>query len=328
MKISIRSSGVVCPGGLGEKSLHDEWPLTKIKNAAGTRSFDVGLVDRNNPALRMWEKEPRLRRASPISLYTIEAASQALSAVPNLDLSRTGIVVSYFLGCLVYSVRLYKQMTSEGRRYASPILFPETVFNSPVSHLVATLKLGGPVYSQIGDSSCWANSLRTAECWLRTGTADHVLVIGAKEFDLHELDAMQSVGWFQNGLSLGEGAGALLLSTEAGTSNTSLASVHDGYSFNSKQGAVQSARELLAELPTDCPVLPTGSGWTRTIDSKVCGERSVSKSQRLPCEAFTATAAWDTIRAMTLLDQKREGRMIVPYWGYSQQSAAALLEAG
>jgi len=81
-------------------------------------------------------------------------------------------------------------------------------------------------------------------------------------------------------------------------------------------------------LPADCPVLPTGSGWTRTIDSKVCDERIASKSKRLPCEAFTATAAWDTIRAMSLLDQKREGRMIVPYWGYSQQSAAALLEAG
>jgi len=326
MKISILSHGVVCPGGIGQKALHDDWPLTKTQNAAGTRCFDVGLVDRNNISLLRWEKEPRLRRASPISLYIIEAAAQALNAVPNLDLKRTGVVVSVFLGCLVYSVRLYKQMAMEGRRYASPILFPETVFNSPASHLVSTLKLGGPVYSQIGDNSCWANALRTAECWLRTGSADHVLVIGAKEFDPHELDAMQAVDWFENGFIVGEGAGALLLSNGALAATTSLISVRDGYAFQSKRGAVRSACDVLEDMPADCPILPTGIGWTRAIDNKVCGERILSKSPRLPCEAFTATAAWDTIRAVTLLNKNQVERMIIPYWGYSQQSAAALIE--
>ena len=325
MNISILSSGVVCPGGLGQEVLHQDWPLTKVENAAGTHSFGVGLVDHDNPSLRRWEKEPRLRRASPISLFMMEAAAQALAAVPNLDLSRTGVVVSFFLGCLIYSVRLYRQMTNEGRRFASPILFPETVFNSPTSHLVATLLLGGPAYSQIGDKSCWANAMRTAECWLRTGSADHVLVIGAKEFDPHELDAMQSVGWLRNGLFLGEGAGALLLSTDTNPSGISLAAVHDGYGFDSKAGAFQSARELLAGLPDNCPILPTGSGWTRPIDAKVCGERILRESHPLSCEAFTATAAWDTIRALSLLDQKQVERIIVPYWGYTQQSAAALL---
>jgi hypothetical protein len=325
MKICILSSGVVCPGGLGEQALHNDWPLRRISNAAGSRSFDVGLVDRDNPVLRRWEQEPRIRRASPISLYMMEAAAQALAAVPTLDLGRTGVVVSLFLGCLIYSVRLYKQMRTEGRRFASPILFPETVFNSPTSHLVSALKLGGPVYSQIGDNSCWASSLRTAECWLRTGSADHVLVLGAKEFDAHELDAMQSAGWFRNGLRLGEGAGALLLSTGRGASNASLASVHDGYGFQSKEDAFESAREILESLPNEYPVLSTGIGWTRAIEAKICGKRILSGHEPLPCEAFTATAAWDTIRAMALLDQQQAGGMIVPYWGYSQQSAAALL---
>lgn len=325
MKISILSNGVVSPGGLGQEALQHDWPLTKVENGAGTHSYDVGLVDRDHPSLRRWEKEPRLRRASPISIYMMEAAAQALASVPTLDLSRTGIVVSFFLGCLIYSVRLYKQMATEGRRFASPILFPETVFNSPTSHLVSTLKLGGPAYSQIGDKSCWANAMRTAECWLRTGSADHVLVIGAKEFDPYELDAMQSVGWLRNGLSLGEGAGALLLSTDTNQSVISLAAVHDGYGFNSKYGAFQSARDLLAGLPDDCPILPTGSGWTSAIDPKVCGGRIMRASNALSCEAFTATAAWDTIRALTLLDQNQTGELIVPYWGFSQQSAAALL---
>jgi hypothetical protein len=325
MKMSILSSGVVCPGGVGANALTTEWPLTPCKNAAGTRCYDVGLIDRSQPSLRRWEKEPRLRRASSISLFMMEAAAQALELAPEIDLKRTGVVSTFFLGCLVYSVRLYQQMSKEGRRFASPILFPETVFNSPTSHLVSTLKLGGPVYSQIGDNSCWANALRTAECWLRTGSADHVLVLGAKEFDPHELDAMQSIGWLRNGLILGEGAGALLLSNEGDSSKPMLEAVHDGQSFQSKKGALQAARETLKGLPDDCPIVSTASGWTRSVEAKVCGER-ISRSPRpLPCEAFTATAAWNTIRALTELNQTPNGKLIIPYWGYSQQSAAALL---
>ena len=325
MKITALSSGVVSPGGVGADSLQREWPLTKIENSEGTHFFDVGLVDRTHPSLRRWEKEPRLRRASPISLYMIEAAAQSLEKVPNLDLNRTGVVVSFFLGCLIYSVRLYQQMRTEGRRFASPILFPETVFNSPTSHLVSTLKLGGPVYSQIGDKSCWATSLRTAECWLRTGSADHVLVMGAKEFDPLELDAMQSVGWLRKGFSLGEGAGAILLSKSAEHRGTSLAALHDGYGFQSKKNACQAARECLAGFPEECPILPTASGWPHALEGEVCGGRMLRGSHALPCEAFTASAAWDTIRAVAHLDRLQSGGVIVPYWGYSQQLAAALL---
>ncbi len=324
MKISIHSSGVVCPGGLEAEALTAEWPLTPCKNTAGTHLYDVGLIDRAHPSLRRWEKEPRLRRASPISLFMLEAAAQALELAPEIDLKRTGVVATFFLGCLVYSIRLYKQMANEGRRFASPILFPETVFNSPTSHLVSILKLGGPSYSQIGDNSCWANALRTAECWLRTGSADHVLVLGAKEFDPHELDAMQSIGWLRNGLILGEGAGALLLSKEGDSSKPVLGAIHDGQSFSSKAGALHAARDTLDGLPDDCSILSTASGWTRSVEVKVCRER-LGSSASLPCEAFTATAAWNTIRALSELDQTPTGKLIVPYWGYSQQSAAALL---
>jgi 3-oxoacyl-(acyl-carrier-protein) synthase len=118
----------------------------------------------------------------------IEAAKQALENAPNINLSRTGVVASFFLGCIDYSIRFYRQLDKDGRRFASPVLFPETVFNSPISHVVSTLGIGGPVYSQIGDKSSWATALRTAQCWLKNNTADHVLVIAGEDFDPHVVD--------------------------------------------------------------------------------------------------------------------------------------------
>lgn len=326
MSIGILSYGMVSPGGTGSDSLEKEWPCTEVMSLSGSRSLDVALVDHTLPSLTRWEKEPRLRRASPITIFMVEAVNQALEAAPGIDLSRTGIVVSFFIGCLTYSVRFYRELTKEGRRFASPILFPETVYNSPVSHLVATLGLGGPVYSQVGDKSCWANALRTAQCWLRNGSADHVIVLGAEEFDSVELDAFHAAGWLRGGnLIPSEGTGALLLTAQAGRGQRILSEVADGYGFFSKQEARESARECLSEFPEHSPVLPTATSWARNIESQLLGQRALSSGQRLPYEASTASAAWDTIRAVKYLEQRGEGDLIIPYWGLSQQFAAARL---
>lgn len=331
MNIGILSYGMVSPGGIGPESLEKEWPCTKIRNALGTRSHDVALVDRTLPELARWDREPRLRRASPVTTFIVESANQALEAAPEIDLSRTGVVVSYFLGCLIYSIRFYREMIKDGRRFASPILFPETVFNSPVSHLVTTLGLGGPVYSQVGDKSCWANALRTAKCWLLNGSADHVIVIGAEEFDPHELDAFHAAAWLRGGnLIPSEGAGALLLTACAGNRMLTLSEVEDGYCFFNKQEAMEAARSCLQEFPEKSPILPSATSWAKKIEPKVLGKRALSCDNRqssLPFEASTASAAWDTIRACRYLERKREGDLIIPYWGLSHQFAAARISS-
>ena len=135
MRIGILSSGAVTPGGIGIESLDSPWPQKLVVSGSGKHSYNASIIDQSLPEITRWGKEPRLRRASPIAYYMTEAASQALSAAPDIDLSRTGVIASFFLGCLVYSVRFYKQMTTEGRRFASPILFPETVFNLSLIHI-------------------------------------------------------------------------------------------------------------------------------------------------------------------------------------------------
>ena len=328
MRIGILSSGAVTPGGIGVESLDSQWPQKLVVSGSGKHSYNASLVDQSLPEITRWGKEPRLRRASPIAYYMTEAASQALSAVPDIDLSRTGVIASFFLGCLVYSVRFYKQMTTEGRRFASPILFPETVFNSPVSHLVSTLGTSGPVYSQVGDKSCWANSLRTAECWMRKGNVDNVLLIGAEEFDPYQLDAFHSAGWMRgNGLVPGEGAGAILLTSKPSDQSVMLAGLCDGYCYSSKSEALAAGVECLAVHPRESKVMPTATGWLQQVESKVVGDRMISGISHPFYEASTASAVWDTIRAAKLINQGLTQELIVPYWGLSQQFGAARLTA-
>ena len=322
MKIQVLSSGIVSPYGIG--TLGSMVPHQSLSNTEGNRSHPVALVDRNAPELLKWSKEPRLRRASPLSYYMIEAAHQALSAIPDADLSRVGIVATFFLGCLMYSVRFYRQISNEGRRFGSPILFPETVFNSPVSHVVSVLGIGGPVYSQIGDKSCWANGLRTAECWLRNGSADHVIVLGAEEFDPIALDAFESVGLITKDVVIGDGAAAILLGSKPrGGTEITLQKVADGYSFANKAAAAHAATDCLNQFPEGTPLLATASSWARAVEKKVLGGRSMIRPDNVLCEAFTARAGWDTLLGVQMMSERNLEGLIIPYWGLTQQIGAA-----
>lgn len=326
MKIGILSYGAVSPGGMGPDAIENPWPTTDVMSGSGRHQNKAALVDRTQPELARWGKEARLRRASPITYFMIEAASQALAARPEIDLSRTGVIASFFLGCLIYSVRFYQEMGKDGRRFASPVLFPETVFNSPVSHLVTTLGLGGPVYSQVGDKSCWANALRTAECWLRRGSAENVLILGAEEFDPYQLDAFHAAGWLRgNGLIPSDGAGAILVSSHSEGHLAELASIADGFSFSSRSGALSSARDCLSKFPENIPILPTGTSWTCGIESIVAEQRLLPDDRKIHCEGSTASAAWDTIRGIRKIQNTSLEELIVPFWGLSQQCAAARL---
>ncbi len=317
MNLSLLSAGGVTPAGLGTDAITAPWPVTATHSHGGV-PVQAGLIEQKDPSLLRWQQEPRLRRASPITYFMIEAVEQALQGAPHLDRDRTGVVASFFLGCLVYSVRFYRQITEEGRRFASPVLFPETVFNSPLSHVVATLGLGGPVYSQIGDKTCWASSLRTAQCWLANGDCDHVIVLAAEEFDPHEVDALHSGGLLRGGLQPCEGAIALLLGPSA--SGPTIGAIADGYDFRTRQEVLEAAERCLAEFSPPTPLLDTATGWTRTAAAKI--GRSIIGPKATLTEGFTLSAAADTMRALDIVASGQSPEVIVPVWGLTRQVAA------
>lgn len=320
MIIHILSTGCVSSLGIGLMGSPQKCP--EIARAGSCAVHPVALVDRNDPEIIKWSKEIRLRRASPLSYYLIEAANQALASCPDIDRSRVGVVAAFFLGCMDYSIKFYRQITEEGRRFGSPILFPETVFNTPVSHVVSTLGIGGPVYSQIGDKSCWVSSLRTAECWLRNGSADYVLVLGAEEFEPHVLDALHAGRLLIKSLPIGEGAGAILLSSKVNGCGIKLASINDGFCFANRSQAVQAAVACLSKTPNSTPVLSTGNGWNSRVEKIAAVQRKLLFDNKPICEAFTASAAWDTIRGIELIKKLQIRSLTIPHWGITQHSGS------
>jgi len=320
--ISILAVGVSCPGGTGPAALEAQWPsrrVSQITNPAITR--EVATIDLAAEPFNRWRMRPRLRRASPLSHHLIEAVAQILEARPDIDLSRVGLVGSFFIGCLVYSVRFYKGLTTDGRRFASPILFPETVVNTPLSHVVSELKIGGPVYSQTGDTSCWSTALRTAALWLANDDVEHVIVAGGEEFDPVFLDVMHSARWFGSRPEAGvsEGAGAVLLGKKSSQALAHITRIVDGFAFRNRAQAAKAAESLLAEFDAVIPVADTAANWTRRLAAKPLSGRMLSNCCGVPkFEAFTATCAWNTIRAV----HSAEPRLVVPFLGLSQQMGA------
>lgn len=320
--ISILAVGVSCPGGTGPAALEKDWPTRRVSQITNPSSMhEVAMIDLAAEPFNRWKMRPRLRRASPLSHHLIEAVAQILESRPDIDPARVGLVGAFFIGCLVYSVRFYKGLTTDGRRFASPILFPETVVNTPLSHVVSELKIGGPVYSQTGDTSCWCTALRTAALWLANGDVEHVIVVGGEEFDPVFLDVMHSARWFhsQPKTAVAEGAGAVLLAKKSPDALAHIHHIADGFSFRSRSQAAVAATQLIGEFSPELPVADTARNWMRPMAAKSLSDRTLSKAcGNSGFEAFTASCAWNTIRAA----RASESRLLVPFWGLSEQMGA------
>lgn len=329
--VSILSVGVSSPGGATYGALSDTscWPVRRVEEVIpGYGVRDVSTIDLSVEPVNRWRLRPRLRRASPLSHHLIEAVSQTLEARPEVDPARVGIVGAFFLGCVAYSVKFYKGLTDEGRRFASPVLFPETVANTPLSHVVAELGIGGPVYSQVGDTSCWTSAIRTAGVWLANGDVDHVIVAGAEEFDVHELDGFHSVRWFDKTFPflLAEGAGAILLGRENKNSIARITSVADGFSFRTRTQGRQAAMDCMALFDPRVAVAETATSWiTPYAAAATAGRTTVPLHTGPKVEAFNASCAWNTISAARLIQNESFQSIIVPAWGLSQQIGALAL---
>jgi 3-oxoacyl-(acyl-carrier-protein) synthase len=77
-------------------------------------------------------------------------------------------VVCVFSGCVNYSSRFYSE-TLKDPATASPLVFPETVFNAPASHLSAFLGNSAINYTLVGDSGTFLIGLAMAAQWLSDG---------------------------------------------------------------------------------------------------------------------------------------------------------------
>src|SRR3982074_935821 len=124
---------------------------------------------------------PRLRRSSAISRFAVVAGLEALeSAGVQLDpeiAERTALIFAVSNGGVIYTKRFYHEIVESGAQAASPLLFPETVFNAPASHLAAILGISGATYTLVGDGAVGMLALKMAEDLMLSDSLDHCLVV-------------------------------------------------------------------------------------------------------------------------------------------------------
>jgi len=333
--LAVIGQGAVTPAGIGlDALLHREpVPVSVASLHQPDQSWPVLRVDLKDPAFARWQRESRLRRASPITFFLVEAAEQALAGVSPADRAETGIIVAFSAGCLVYSRRFFEGIVKQGQKTASPALFPETVFNSPVSHVASVLGLNGAAYALVGDEAAWVAALKTASIWLQTKRVQQVLVLGAEEFDPVVLDAYHSARWLrrtnsENGFLTSEGVAGILVRSATPDDTRVIATAHDGLIYRTKKQAAAAAENLLRECDPTLPCYRSAQhNWLGPLEKGTTEDRRIVSDGEQPYlgEAFTASAAWHTLRALNLLSPGLTD-LLLPVWGLNHQFG--LLELG
>ena len=157
---------------------------TEMRESEGSR--DGVAVRAVPPPEGKKMRHPRLRRVSPVVRYAVAAGMEALGeerlAAVRAGELRLGVVVNVVNGCVGYSRKFYREVL-EDTATASPILFPETVFNSTASHVAAVLGTKEINYTLLGDATQFLSGVDMAAAWLVDGKVDACLVIGAEELD-------------------------------------------------------------------------------------------------------------------------------------------------
>ena len=306
-RVFVHGLGAVSPAGWGVAALStaltqgDPIPPQSLVRPGWSKP----LRFRNVPppgARPAFYAHPRLRRASDITLHTVAAALEALGddiAPIQAGKRRLGIIVCTMAGSVTYSRRFYEEVLREPA-LASPLLFPETVFNAPASHLAAYLNTQGTGYTLVGDDGTFLQGLALAADWLLDDLADGVVVVGAEEMDWVVTEAIRL---FQPEAIHSAGAGAIYLRKDRPpAAGAELAGITDSFLFTPSQNRTEAARKMRAQLPAggpdellcaSAPPLPRAAAAEKLAWRDWPARRLAPKS--ILGEGFTAAAAWQCV---------------------------------
>ena len=334
-RIFVHGHGAVSPAGWGVGPLRDAiakgtpLPGKPLARPGWDKPVTIRQVPLPEPR-PAFLAQPRLRRTSPISHYVVAAAIEAIGGDAPLIAAgnfRLGIVLCAMSGCVNYSRRFYDE-TLRDPATASPLVFPETVFNAPASHLAAVLCAPTINYTLVGDPGTYLQGLALAAHWLLEDRVDACVVVGGEESDWLVVDALQL---FSRQTVHGDGAGALYLKKSDG--NRALAElkcVTDSNLFTRSQSRAQAARQLRGALPACSAdqLLVDGLQNIPRLDAAETGVwREWSGARISPKailgEGLMAASAWQCVVAIDALREKRYPAASVSVVGCNQQAIGA-----
>ena len=348
MNLRIAGMGWVTPLGSG---VDDVWNRL-LKGETATSESISSPLGNDYPVFRVPASataqapaHPRLRRSSAISRFAVVAGLAALAdAKVTLDeetAARTALIFAVSNGGVIYTKRFYHDIVESGAQAASPLLFPETVFNAPASHLAAILGITGVSYTLVGDGAVGTLALKMAEDLLADNALDYCLVVGAEEADWLLCDAYRKwrllrsappVEPFQNpprGMILSEGAGAILLGRSGRVQVEKIAA---GTNFKRQREAAACVEAVFSELCSTPPdfVAASANGTfideaERTAISAHCPGAKVFAIKGALGESVGASSLWQTICAAQSLGAEGLATAVVSTCGLNQQVAGLRL---
>lgn len=328
--IHITGWGSVSPAGWSASELYD-LVERKVPLPMTTECRSEGAMTRNSrkvPALSVvpdYMKHARLRRSAAATRYAIHAAVEALGpekfALAQSGALPLGVIFCTMSGCVQFSRRFYAEVL-ENPLLASPILFPETVYNAPSSHLSALLNSSEINYTLVGDTAQFVCGIDIARQWMEDDLVQACLVVTAEE-----LDWVSDEAWmlFHPQGAAAEGAAAVLLEKKAGLDITHITATQTYGNRVSRQAAAQRVKvELLAHASTQA-VLCDGLGAGKRTDRAESSAWQDWQGDRCSVrqilgEGFGVTSGWQTVMACELLKRGISEKAIVNAVGLSQQA--------
>jgi len=333
MNLRIAGMGWVTPLGRGidvvwDRLIRGDEALAQpISDSVSDKTYSAFRVPPD--ALKNLLPHPRLRRASAISRFAAAAGLDALdgarSTIGEIDVQRMALVFAVSNGGVIYTKRFYHNVVESGAQSASPLLFPETVFNAPASHLAAILGIEGASYTLVGDGAVGVLAIKMASDLLDNEALDCCLVVGAEEADWLLCDAYHKWRLLKSeppiepfhepprGMILSEGAGAVLLARRG---TVQIDAIDAGGNFSQRDKANEIVRRILHDLADeDACVIASANGTFIDLAEREAIENELPRGivySPKPAlgESVGASAVWQVIVAAQALQTKRLPQML------------------
>nr|WP_319396780.1 beta-ketoacyl-[acyl-carrier-protein] synthase family protein [uncultured Desulfobacter sp.] len=234
-KICISGLGLIGPFGSGKKSFKE--------GISSGRSFlkPVETYESNHLAgavpdfqIKDYIKDRRVLKYAPVTQYALAAAKMAVDEaglnISKADPEKTAVFYATNLGSINITETICNTIDEKGYKKVNPILFQQSVFNTPASLLSILLGIQGPCISLPMGFSSGGAALDMAVNYFRIHDIDLALVIASDEnaqvshqaYDHLKLlspnddgnEGMRPFDANRNGFVASEGAAALVLEKE------------------------------------------------------------------------------------------------------------------
>jgi hypothetical protein len=277
-----------------------------------------------------WLRQPRLRRTSPITRFAVSAALEALHQdrpTPAPTPPGLGILFAVQNGSVNYSSRFFAEVLANPG-LASPILFPETVFNAPSSHIGSLLAAPLLNNTLVSDAGGFITALDMAAQWLDEGRVTDCLIISAEEYDWLSAEALALMPGQK---VASEGAAALWIcrTCDSLPDQIRLEQITEAATITQQQPRVAAIQKMRRELaaPQSSTLISAASGsstWDRPHAEAFADWNGPRHSiQPQFGHGFSVLAGWQCVLACELIQRRLCDHAVIPADTGAAQAQAA-----